>query len=125
MEEKQAKLEEQAKKEKKELQSAVKYLKQQVAHHFLIPEGSSLKEEGKSMKFYSKQGKNTLISSTLPFFVKHILDPQVSNYSPLAFGLFLHHPLFIKADELLEALLLRWRDKQGESGEVAGKERER
>lgn len=77
------------------------------------------------MKYLVKQGKNTLISATLPFFVKYIIDPQTNVYLSYAFGLFLHHRLFIQTEELLEGLLMKWRDKIGEAGETATNERER
>lgn len=103
----------------------MKFLKKQMATRLLIPDGANLKEEGKNMKFVIKQGASTLMTSTIPFFVKHLLDPQISNFSTLAYGLFLHHKLFMETEDLLEALLLRWRDKNGQSGTLAVKERER
>lgn len=123
--EKQIQVEENFKKEKKEMVHIIKNLKKQIASRLLIPEGAILREEPKFMKFLVKQGKNTLMSSTVPFFVKYILDPQTGAYLSFAFGLFLHHRLFIQTDELLEAILMKWRDKNGEQGETAVDERER
>lgn len=91
----------------------------------IIPDGISFHKISKSMKFLVKNGQNTLVLSTVPFLLKHILDLQNSDYNFTAYGMFLHHRLFISSEELLEALLMQWRDKNGEESEGAIKESER
>ena len=105
--------EEKSKKERKALLQTIRYLKTQNGSRLLIPNGGNLKED-KNMKFIVKQDENTLISATLPCFVHYILDINLTDYYIFAFGLILHHQLFIKSDDLLEAILMKWRDKNGE-----------
>ena len=125
LKEKQSDFDEKLKAEKKDLLKIIVHLKKESVKRLNIPEGVILQKISKSMKFFVKNGRNTLISSTIPFLLKHIVDLQNTEYSSIAFGLFLHHRLFIPSDELLEALLMRWRDKNGEDGEEAVKESER
>ena len=123
--EKQSDFDEKLKAEKKDLLKIIVHLKKESVKRLNIPEGVTLQKISKSMKFLVKNGQNTLISSTIPFLLKNIVDLQNTEYSLTAFGLFLHHRLFIPSEELLEALLMRWRDKNGENGEEAVKESER
>ena len=78
-------------------------------NRLLIPEGVTLKEEPNCTKYLVKKGVKTLVSATLPFLIKYIVDLQEPLYIPFAFGLFLHHRLFIESDILLESLIMKFK----------------
>jgi len=109
---KQTQLVEKFKKEKRDLLSIIKNLKNKLPSRVIIPEGLTLQEEAECTQFIVQNGGNILTSCTLPYFVKYILDLPIENtsnsYVTYAYGLFLQHRLFTQSDILLESLLLKF-----------------